>query len=204
MAQLMLGSRARLGVIALFAVSLWGCVREDWGGPKGAPPPKADAPPREVPAEVDGSDDADGPPDAPLYPGAPGAPGAPGTGGPGAPNGNGTSSDAGPGASGDGTVVPRVDAVLSGGKIPGFDDAVAGMRSTLKACVDGKGNSSARVEITAKVGPKGNVLKSDRVGGSSFAHGAVTCLMKRIDAAQFKKPTEGAPKITFRVRMASE
>ncbi|WP_394850775.1 hypothetical protein LZC95_25375 [Pendulispora brunnea] len=101
-------------------------------------------------------------------------------------------------------LVPRVDATLSGGKIPGFDEAIAGMRSTLKACIDGKATPNARVEITAKIGPKGTVLKSDKVGGTSFGQGAVPCLVKRIEAAQFKKPTEGSPRITFRVHMSNE
>ncbi|WP_394828350.1 hypothetical protein [Pendulispora albinea] len=165
-----------------------GCVQEDWGGPKG--PPVARPQPQ---------------PAATVFPPSSGAP---------APTaettGETTSAapppfDAAPaGTTSTDGLTPRVDATLSGGKIPGFDEAIAGMRSTLKACVDGKATQNARVEITARIGPKGNVLKSDKVGGTSFAQGAVPCLVKRIEAAQFKKPTEGSPRITFRVRMSNE
>ncbi len=190
-----------LAAASLLAVLLAApaCVQEDWGGPKGPPLNGPETPPSTAyfapdsgaagqaaprPAETTSETSAQvpaAPGDAPAF----------------------SAAGAGDGG-GSGGLTPRVEATLSGGKIPGFDDAVAGMRSTLKACVDGKASANARVEITARIGPKGNVLKSDKVGGSSFSQGAVPCLIRRIEAAQFKKPTEGSPRITFRVRMTTD
>jgi len=187
------------------------CVQEDWGGPKGPPLAGSEASPLPggvalLPADA-GTLATPGPTSPRATAGETSETSASFTGSPTAPNSAGadapSSFAAGTGDSGSGSNW-RVEASLSGGKIPGFDDAIAGMRSTLKACVDGKGGPNARVEITARIGPKGTVLKSDKVGGSSFSQGAVPCLMRRIEAAQFKKPTEGSPRITFRVRMSSE
>jgi len=183
-----------VAVLAFSTLSGVACVQEDWGGPKGPPlaQPPPPPPPPAIPVAPDGGKTA-------LTSGDANDTNAPP---PGPPPGFDASA---PGENKEAAgLVPRVDATLSGGKIPGFDDAIAGMRSTLKACVDGKATPNARVEITAKIGPKGTVLKSDKVGGSSFGQGAVPCLVKRIEAAQFKKPTEGSPRITFRVRMSNE
>jgi hypothetical protein len=191
---------AMFATLAFSASHLAACQREDWGGPKGPPLATESSAGAMVPAQPKAPET-----EAPTDAGAPSVTSAylpgPGTG---AASGvqvataidSGSAESTGPS--------PRVDATMSGGKIPGFEDAVAGMRSTLKGCVEGKGKGDARVEITARVGPKGKVVRSDKVGGSSFAQGAVACLVKRIDAAQFKKPSEGTPTITFRVRMAAD
>ncbi|WP_394840057.1 hypothetical protein LVJ94_24525 [Pendulispora rubella] len=185
------GILCSVAVLAFSALSGVACVQEDWGGPKGPPLAQASAPPPAVVLPPDGGSGKTA-----LTSGDASDLGASPSPGFDAAGSNENKDSAG--------LVPRVDATLSGGKIPGFDEAIAGMRSTLKACVDGKATPNARIEITAKIGPKGTVLKSDKVGGTSFAQGAVPCLMKRIEAAQFKKPTEGSPRITFRVHMSNE
>jgi hypothetical protein len=93
---------------------------------------------------------------------------------------------------------------LSGGKLPGWEDALAGLRPSLKQCVDGKGEVDAVVELVLKIGPKGEVTNVDKTGGSQFAAGAVPCLVKVLEAAQFKKPTEGSPRLTIRVKLKKE
>jgi len=187
---------------ALIVAVAAGCVQEDWGGPKGPPPPRVAPIPAVVTIPGDGGGASNGPNAADTTSETSAAwsasPTALATSS--APSGDTTA----PSGDGGGSGTPRVDATLMGGKIPGFDEAIAGMRSTLKACVEGKGGTNARVEITARVGPKGTVLKSDKIGGTSFGQGAVPCLVKRIEAAQFKKPTEGSPRITFRVRISND
>lgn len=106
--------------------------------------------------------------------------------------------DAGP------PVFSHVEGSISGGKIPDYEETVAGMRPALKACVEGKGELDAVVEITAKVGPKGAVTGTDSMGGTQFSEGALPCLVKRIESASFKKPTEGSPRVTFRIKMRKE
>lgn len=161
-----------------------GCGAEDWGGPKGPPPPPPAAPiALAAPMSFDaGKIRLDVASSAPTP--AKSDAKAPG--------------DAGP------PVFPHVEGSISGGKIPGYEDTVAGMRPALKACVEGKGELDAVVEITAKVGPKGAVTGSDSMGGTQFSEGAVPCLVRRIEAASFKKPTEGTPRVTFRIKMRKE
>lgn len=104
-------------------------------------------------------------------------------------------------------LVPRVEASVSTGKLAGFDEAAAGLRPAMKACVAGKGPEGAVVELMAQIGPKGTIVRSDHVGGSEFAEGAVPCLVKLLDDAQFKKPDLDAgppPRVTFRVKMQRE
>ena len=113
-------------------------------------------------------------------------------------------SEAKPQGDGGVPVFPHVEGSISGGKIPDYEETVAGMRPALKACVDGKGELDAVVEITAKVGAKGAVTGSDSMGGTQFSEGAVPCLIKRIEAATFKKPTDGSPRVTFRIKMRKE
>ena len=151
-----------------------GCGAEDWGGPKGPPPPPSPAP--LPPAAFAPSFDA-----------------------------GRLKSEAAP-AKGDGgaPVFPHVEGSISGGKIPDYEETVAGMRSALKACVEGKGELDAVVEITAKVGAKGAVTGTDSMGGSQFSEGAVPCLIKRIEGATFKKPTDGSPRVTFRIKMRKD
>ena len=102
------------------------------------------------------------------------------------------------------SAVASIEGSLSGGKLPGWEEALAGMRPALKSCVEGKGEVDAVVELTAKIGPKGEVTNVDKTGGSQFAEGAVPCLMKRLEGAQFKKPTEGAPRLTLRVKLRKD
>jgi hypothetical protein len=103
-----------------------------------------------------------------------------------------------------GGMVASVEGTLSGGKLPGWEDALAGMRPALKQCVEGKGEVDAVVELAMKIGPKGEVTNVDKTGGSQFAEGAVPCLTKRLEAAQFKKPTEGTPRLTIRVKLKKD
>jgi hypothetical protein len=100
----------------------------------------------------------------------------------------------------------RVEAHLSGGKIPRFDETVSALRSGLKACADGKGAVGAQVEFTLKIDPKGKVQGADKVGGSEFEQGVMACLTKRIESATFEKPAgdAGTPHATIRVVMAAE
>ena len=100
--------------------------------------------------------------------------------------------------------VPHIEGSLAGGKIPAYEETVIGIRPSLKACVENKGEPDAVVEITAKIGPKGNVTGTDAIGGTQFLEGAVPCLTKKIEAATFRKPTEGSPRVTFRVTMRRE
>ena len=162
-----------------------GCGGEDWGGPKGPPPPASPAPilfaapPPSLDAghmKVDGTLSAQAP----------------------------AKSEAKPQGDGGVPVFPHVEGSISGGKIPDYEETVAGMRPALKACVDGKGELDAVVEITAKVGAKGAVTGTDSMGGTQFSEGAVPCLIKRIEAATFKKPTDGSPRVTFRIKMRKE
>ena len=102
------------------------------------------------------------------------------------------------------SAVASIEGSLSGGKLPGWEEALAGMRPALKSCVEGKGEVDAVVELTAKIGPKGEVTNVDKTGGSQFAEGAVPCLMKRLEGAQFKKPTEGSPRLTLRVKLKKD
>ena len=169
------------------------CAQENWGGPKGpaaAPPPAATSWHPEAAEGTltdDGKEKRHETPDASaaLAPPAPGAE---------------AHADAG-------GLVARVEASLTGTKIPGFDDAVTGMRPAMKACVEGKGAPDAVVEIMAQIGPKGTVVRSDKVGGTEFAEGAVPCLMKIVENAQFKKPPADAgppPRVTFRVKLSRD
>ena len=103
-----------------------------------------------------------------------------------------------------GGAVAAVEGTLSGGKLPGWEEALAGMRPSLKQCVEGKGEIDAVVELAMKIGPKGEVTNVDKTGGSQFGEGAVPCLTKRLEAAQFKKPTEGSPRLTIRVKLKKE
>jgi hypothetical protein len=162
--------------VTISAVGLaLGCGAEDWGGPKGPPPPPSPAPLAAPPLSFDaGRMKLDVKPEAKL----PGDGGAP--------------------------VFPHVEGSISGGKIPDYEETVAGMRPSLKACVEGKGELDAVVEITAKVGAKGAVTGTDSMGGTQFSEGAVPCLVKRIEAATFKKPTDGSPRVTFRIKMRKD
>ncbi len=174
-----------VGVSALALGALSACAGEDWGGPKGPPPPPPPAPvalaapPASFDAGVEKPDLATSAPSAARTEAK-----VPG--------------DAGPPA------FPHVEGSISGGKIPGYEETVAGLRSALKACVEGKGELDAVVEITAKVGVKGTVTGTDSMGGTQFSEGAVPCLVKHIEAANFKKPTEGSPRVTFRIKMRRE
>jgi len=107
---------------------------------------------------------------------------------------------------GDGGVplTPRIEAQLSGGKIPGFDDAIAGMRPSLKACVEGRGEADAVVELSAPIDARGRVGRVDTLGGSQLGPGAVACLVKRVEEASFKKPASGAPRLLLRVKLRRE
>lgn len=161
------------------------CAAEDWGGPKGPPPPPPPAPvalaapPVFLDAGAAKIDIATSAPSAARTEAK-----VPG--------------DAGPPA------FPHVEGSISGGKIPGYEDTVASMRSALKACVEGRGELDAVVEITAKVGVKGAVTGTDSMGGTQFSEGAVPCLVKHIEGATFKRPTEGSPRVTFRIKMRRE
>ena len=77
----------------------------------------------------------------------------------------------------------------------------------MQAVIAGKADAALVNEITAQIGPKGNVLHTDHAGGSQFAEGAVPCLMKIVEGASFKKPTSDAgppPHVTFRVKLSRE
>lgn len=170
--------------VAMSSVALGlGCGAEDWGGPKGPPPPPPPialaAPPPSLDAGAIKLDVGSSAP-APAKSEAKHA------------------GDAGP------PVFPHVEGSISGGKIPDYEETVAGMRPTLKACVEGKGELDAVVEITAKVGPKGAVTGTDSMGGTQFSEGALPCLVKHIEAASFKKPTDGSPRVTFRIKMRKD
>ena len=166
--------------VTISAVGLaLGCGAEDWGGPKGPPPPPPPAPlpfAAPPPSFDAGRMKLDAKPDAKSE----------------------AKSDGGA------PVFPHVEGSISGGKIPDYEETVAGMRSALKACVEGKGELDAVVEITAKVGAKGAVTGTDSMGGTQFSEGAVPCLVKRIEGATFKKPTDGSPRVTFRIKMRKD
>jgi hypothetical protein len=171
-----------LVVTGLALGTLAACGAEDWGGPKGPPPPPPAAPVALAapPASFDAG--------AEKFEIASAAPSA-------ARTEAKLPGDAGP------PLFAHVEGSISGGKIPDYEETVAGMRPALKACVEGKGELDAVVEITAKVGVKGAVTGTDSTGGTQFSEGAVPCLVKRIEGASFKKPSEGSPRVTFRVKM---
>jgi len=156
------------------------CGHEDWGGPKGPPPAPAEAAPS-APLTT---------PQAFAAMEANAAAGA--SAGPVARDGRDGGAP---------SLVAHVDGQLSGGKVPGFDDVIAGMRGALKACVDGHGDLDAVIELSAPIDPKGRVGHVDALGGSQFGPGVVGCLERRVAGASFNKPASGSPRFMIRVKL---
>jgi hypothetical protein len=99
-------------------------------------------------------------------------------------------------------------AAVSGGSVSNASAVVAGMAAGFRRCYN-KGlqddpTMKGSVRITAKIGPNGEVLSASPSGGGGLSPGVVSCVVARVQSAQFSPPEGGGATIVIPVTFVSQ
>lgn len=94
-------------------------------------------------------------------------------------------------------------ASVSGGNVANARAVVAGMAAGFRRCYN-KGlaedpNMKGDVRVTAKIGPKGEVLSATPAGAKGLSPAVVDCVAQRVSSAQFDPPDGGGAVIVIPV-----
>src|SRR5215468_10587328 len=97
-------------------------------------------------------------------------------------------------------------AEIRGGQVSNAERVVAGMKAGFRACYN-RGLASnpdlqGSVKITAKIGPNGEVVSATPAGGAGLGDEVVSCLVRRVQAANFNPPEGGGASIVIPITFA--
>lgn len=99
-------------------------------------------------------------------------------------------------------------ASVSGGSVANAQAVVARMAAGFRRCYN-KGlqedpNMKGSVRITAKIGPNGEVLSASPSGGGGLSGTVVSCVVARVQSAQFAAPEGGGATIVIPVSFVAQ
>ncbi|KYF78617.1 hypothetical protein BE17_09355 [Sorangium cellulosum] len=99
-------------------------------------------------------------------------------------------------------------AAVSGGSVSNAPSIVAGMTAGFRRCYN-KGlqedpSMKGSVRITAKIGPNGEVISATPSGGSGLSGTVVSCVVARVQSAQFAPPEGGGATVVIPVTFVSQ
>lgn len=99
-------------------------------------------------------------------------------------------------------------AAVSGGSVSNAPSVVAGMTAGFRRCYN-KGlqedpSMKGSVRITAKIGPNGEVLSATPSGGGGLSGTVVSCVVARVQSAQFAPPEGGGATVVIPVTFVSQ
>lgn len=99
-------------------------------------------------------------------------------------------------------------AAVSGGNVANASAVVAGMAAGFRRCYN-KGLQSdptmkGSVRVTAKIGPNGEVLSASPSGGGGLSGEVVSCVVQRVQSAQFAPPEGGGATVVIPVTFVSQ
>jgi hypothetical protein len=97
-------------------------------------------------------------------------------------------------------------AEIRGGQVSNAERVVAGMKAGFRACYN-RGLASnpdlqGSVKITAKIGPNGEVVSATPSGGAGLGDEVVSCLVRRVQSANFNPPEGGGASIVIPITFA--
>jgi hypothetical protein len=97
-------------------------------------------------------------------------------------------------------------AEIRGGQVSNAERVVAGMKAGFRACYN-RGLASnpdlqGSVKITAKIGPNGEVISATPAGGGGLGDEVVSCLVRRVQSANFNPPEGGGASIVIPITFA--
>ncbi|WP_437775644.1 AgmX/PglI C-terminal domain-containing protein [Sorangium sp. So ce1097] len=99
-------------------------------------------------------------------------------------------------------------AAVSGGSVSNAPSVVAGMTAGFRRCYN-KGlqedpGMKGSVRITAKIGPNGEVMSATPSGGSGLSGTVISCVVARVQSAQFAPPEGGGATVVIPVTFVSQ
>ncbi|MCC6556862.1 MAG: AgmX/PglI C-terminal domain-containing protein [Polyangiaceae bacterium] len=99
-------------------------------------------------------------------------------------------------------------AAVSGGNVANASSVVAGMSAGFRRCYT-RGlaedpSMKGSVRITARVGPNGEVLSASPSGGGGLSGTVISCVVARVQSAQFAPPDGGGATIVIPVTFVSQ
>ncbi|MRG93232.1 AgmX/PglI C-terminal domain-containing protein [Polyangium spumosum] len=99
-------------------------------------------------------------------------------------------------------------AAVSGGNVANASSVVAGMAAGFRRCYN-RGLQSdptmkGSVRITAKIGPNGEVLSASPSGGGGLSGEVISCVVARVQSAQFAPPEGGGATVVIPVSFVSQ
>lgn len=99
-------------------------------------------------------------------------------------------------------------AAVSGGSVANASSVVAGMSAGFRRCYN-KGlqedpTMKGSVRITARIGPNGEVLSATPSGGSGLSGTVISCVVARVQSAQFAPPEGGGATVVIPVTFVSQ
>jgi hypothetical protein len=99
-------------------------------------------------------------------------------------------------------------AAVSGSNVANASSVVAGMSAGFRRCYN-RGLSEdptmkGSVRITAKIGPNGEVLSATPSGGGGLSGTVISCVVARVQSAQFSPPEGGGATIVIPVTFVSQ
>ncbi len=99
-------------------------------------------------------------------------------------------------------------AAVSGGNVANASSVVAGMAAGFRRCYNrGLQNDptmKGSVRITAKIGPNGEVLSASPSGGGGLGGDVISCVVARVQSAQFAPPEGGGATVVIPVSFVSQ
>jgi hypothetical protein len=99
-------------------------------------------------------------------------------------------------------------AAVSGGSVANASSVVAGMAAGFRRCYN-RGlqtdpTMKGSVRVTAKIGPNGEVLSASPSGGGGLSGEVVSCVVARVQSAQFAPPEGGSALVVIPVTFVSQ
>ncbi|MDI1430477.1 AgmX/PglI C-terminal domain-containing protein [Polyangium sorediatum] len=99
-------------------------------------------------------------------------------------------------------------AAVSGGNVANASSVVAGMAAGFRRCynrgLQADPTMKGSVRITAKIGPNGEVLSASPSGGGGLSGEVVSCVVARVQSAQFSPPEGGGATVVIPVSFVSQ
>ena len=99
-------------------------------------------------------------------------------------------------------------AAVSGGSVANASSVVAGMSAGFRRCYN-RGlqedpTMKGSVRVTAKIGPNGEVLSASPSGGGGLSGTVISCVVARVQSAQFAPPEGGGATVVIPVTFVSQ
>ncbi|MDI3283104.1 AgmX/PglI C-terminal domain-containing protein [Polyangium sp. 15x6] len=99
-------------------------------------------------------------------------------------------------------------AAVSGGNVANASSVVAGMAAGFRRCynrgLQADPTMKGSVRITAKIGPNGEVLSASPSGGGGLSGDVISCVVARVQSAQFSPPEGGGATVVIPVSFVSQ